>query len=334
MIRSLARRTHPIVRKDTRRRPRRRRLRGVLSGPLPAISLMLLLTILGFSLSSATYYAFCQYGFGCQYGPPDQVGAMLYNLYSGLSFAIFLGGWTTGLLGASAGGPLIAQEFNRRTWDLLAATPLSTAEIVRAKFAAGMWRLRRWLTAQFTLRWVFVFFSLGLLVLDLTHPGNVRYILQGDSEAWARDVFARAPIGAVAFCLTFALFVLVQPLLTAAGGVSLGALCSTLTQSPALARGLALAARITLWVFSWGSMFHAMARLELWRLDYASSRFLEQMVQMTGHMHDPAQLAGALSDFRYDWLLVPGLALIVALALVPTWLCLRLASAVLSRRRP
>ena len=334
MIRLLARRTHPIVRKDTRRRPPRSRLRRVLGGPLPTIALMLLLTALGFSFGAAAYYAFYQYGFGGQYGPPDQVGAILYNLYSGLTFATFLGGWMTGLLGASAGGPLIAQEFKHRTWELIAATPLSTAEIVRAKFAAGMWRLRHWLAAQFTLRWVLVCFSLGLLIIDLTHPGNVRYILQGDSEAWARAVFVRAPLGGVAFCLAFVLFVLAQPLLTAAAGVSLGALCSTFTRSPALARGLALASRLGLWILSWGGALYALDYLDYrLALDYASYNFIQEMMSVTGHMYNPTALARALSDFRYDWLLLAGLALIVALATVPTWLCLRLASAVLSRRR-
>ena len=91
---------------------------------------MLLLVAGGYWLLSTIYAVFYYYGYA-PYGPVNRVAAILYNLYYGLALALFLGGWITGLLGASAGGPLIAQEFKRQTWESLAVTPLTTAEIVR-----------------------------------------------------------------------------------------------------------------------------------------------------------------------------------------------------------
>jgi ABC-type transport system involved in multi-copper enzyme maturation permease subunit len=257
--------------------------------------------------------------------------AALATLYSSLAFAVFLGGWITSLLSVSVSSPLIAQEFERQTWDVLATTPISTSKIVFSRFGAGMWQLRYWFLAQILLRGVFLTVSLGLL-LSQAEPFNPVNL------AWIQERFAQAPAGAVIFCAALVLFVLVQPILTAAVNVALGLCCSTLGRSAHRARQAALVARVILWVVVWtvaiGVFFMA------YQSQSYEASFIDSPWQISSHffstilhLNEFSSLLNALQLTGAGGVLLAGLAGLTALTLISTWGFLQLATASLGRHR-
>ncbi len=307
-------RSHPIVRKDSRVRPRRTRLGKFWAGPLLPLALMLALSALWMLL---WYVPIASYN---PYYIVPSLEDILEQIIISLTLSICVGGWTTGLVGASTGGPLIAREIEDRTWDALAATPLTNAEIVRAKFAAGIWRIRHWLWAQLMTRALLAFTAFTLMVRLTTLSGNSnRYEWSLAGRGLTFEVLA-------AYLAVF-VFMLLQPLLTAAAGVSLGMFSAAFTGSPALGRALALMARLGLWVLTWGTAIYLLVRA-------SASAGVATIGLMVAHLYVLSDLPYMLYQDGSDWLALPvGLGLIAFLMALQVWLCLRLAAAALGRRR-
>jgi ABC-type transport system involved in multi-copper enzyme maturation permease subunit len=254
--------------------------------------------------------------------------------YGSMALVIFASGWVNGLLGAWAGGPLVADEFNQQTWDTLATTPIGTGEIVFAKFTASMWRLRHWLSAQLALRGIYLAVGLAAVVTNQDPFGDYYYT----GSIWSTDTHAELLPSALALWVIFAAFALAQPILAAAAGASLGILCSTLTRQPALSRGLAIAARIVTWVAAWGItliIFSECYDAARGVYDFAPQSWWEPLsilVLSGGHIFEFITIVDEFAPNHAGWL---GLGLVgtILLAIIPTWAALRLAIAVLRRRR-
>ena len=309
MIRFLIDRAHPLMRKDARVRPRRTRLGRLGAGPLPPLALM---------LGTSALWILLWYTPMLYYYPSYtalSVDLILEQITLGLTLSICIGGWATGLVSAAAGGPLIADEIEGRTWDVLAATPLTNEEIVRAKFVAGLWRIRHWLWAQVITR----------ALLACTVCTVVVRLLSGSSSRLEWLFAGRGPtLGDLVTYLAVFAFMLLQPLLTAAAGVSLGMLSAAFTGSPALGRALALIARVGFWVLAWGAALYVLARVSV-------SAGVEAIGVMVAHLYAASDLTYLVGD---DWLtFLVGLGALVLLLAAQVWLCLRLTAAALRRRR-
>ncbi|MBN1286457.1 MAG: hypothetical protein JXB47_13745 [Anaerolineae bacterium] len=326
--------THPIIRRDAFSAPPRGRIGRRWHSPFAPFAFMMVLVLAGFGILALSEYAiyaavYSSYpSYALQF---DCLKFAVRGLYGGLVFAVFVGGWGTGLAGAFAGAPLVAGEFKRQTWDALATTPYTNKQIIYAKFAAALWRLRHWLGVQCIARAVLLLAGFLLWVAEVSASP---YFAERIYDAFGRHSL----LVAVMFGGAFGAFVILQPLLTAGAGASLGVLWSTLTTRPTLARGMAVATRLALWAGAWISVYIFYYKVIMpvyFDTDYEVMSISSYvMFCFPAHFYEFGTLIDVLFEVSVGWVIVLlGIALIVVLALIPIWLCLRAAAAMLSRQR-